>query len=81
MYGHLISYDGNGSNEHLLYSISLIKDKQMKKPLFIFLMAIATCNCGYSNDSLKIVTLQREVSILSASVSRLRQESGKIYSL
>lgn len=53
----------------------------MKKTLFIFLMAIATCNYGYSNDSLKIVTLQREVSILSASVSRLQQENGKIHGL
>ncbi len=53
----------------------------MKKTLFIFLMAIATCNYGYSNDSLKIVTLQREVSILRASVSRLQQENGKIHGL
>ena len=53
----------------------------MKKTLFIFLMAIATCNYGYSNDSLKIVTLQREVSILSASVSRLQQENRKIHGL
>lgn len=53
----------------------------MKKILFIFLMAIATCHYGYSNDSLKIVTLQRELSTLKASVSRLQHENGKIHGL
>lgn len=53
----------------------------MKKTLFLFLMAIATCNYGYSSDSLEIVTLKREVSILKTSVSRLQQENGKIHGL
>ena len=50
----------------------------MKKTLFVFLMAVATYHYGYSNDSLKIVTLQREVDTLKASVSRLQQENGRI---
>lgn len=53
----------------------------MKKTLIIFLLVIATCHYGYSNDSLEIVTLQREVSTLKASVSRLQQENGKIHGL
>lgn len=47
----------------------------MKKTLFIFLMAITTCQYCFSNDSLKIVNLQREVSTLKASVSRLQQQA------
>lgn len=53
----------------------------MKKTLIIFLLVIATCHYGYSNDSLEIVTLQREMSTLKATVSRIQQENGKIHGL
>lgn len=53
----------------------------MKKIFFIFLMTIATCHYGYSNDSLKIVTLQREMSNLKSTISRLQQEDGRLQGL
>ena len=54
----------------------------MKKTLFIvFLMAMATCHYGYSNDSLKIVYLQREVANLKSSISKLQQEDGNLKDL
>ncbi len=36
---------------------------------------------GYTNDSLKMVTLQREVSNLKATISRLQQEYGRLKDL
>ena len=53
----------------------------MKKGfVFVLLFAFILIN-GNANDSLKIVSLQREVSNLKASVSRLQQENGKIRGL
>lgn len=53
----------------------------MKKVLlFVALMASIT-TYGSTGDSLKIVTLQREVSILKSSVSRLQQEDGRLRNL
>ena len=52
------------------------------RKFFVFLLVfISAVGSGRSNDSLKIVTLQREVSNLKVSVSRLQQENGKIRSL
>lgn len=54
----------------------------MIKKLFVFVFfGISLSVCGATSDSLKIVTLQREVSNLKTSVSRLQQENGKIRSL
>ena len=53
----------------------------MRKLLFIFLIIIATCHYGYSNDSLKIATLQREVGNLKSTISRLQQEDGRLKGL
>ncbi len=39
---------------------------------------MAINNYGHASDSLEIVTLQREVILLKASVSRLKQENGMI---
>lgn len=50
----------------------------MKKVVFIVTMLVSIMTNGNANDSLKIVSLQREVSNLKASVSRLQQENGKI---
>ena len=50
----------------------------MKKILFALALVLSFVIKGNANDSLKIVTLQREVSNLKASVSRLQQENGKI---
>ena len=36
---------------------------------------------GHANDSLKIVTLQREISGLKTTMSRLQQENGKLRGL
>jgi hypothetical protein len=53
----------------------------MRKYIILFLTFVAINNFGYSTDSLKIVSLQREVSNLKVSVSRLQQENGKIRGL
>lgn len=50
----------------------------MRKGVFLILFSIAIYNYGYASDSLKIVSLQREVSNLKASISRLQQENGEI---
>lgn len=53
----------------------------MRKFVVLFIALLAIKTYGSSSDSLKIVTLQREVSNLKASVSRLQQESAKIRGL
>lgn len=53
----------------------------MKKVLLVVTLFVSIAINGNANDSLKIITLQREVSNLKASVSRLQQENGKIRSL
>lgn len=50
----------------------------MKKVVFVVTMLVSIAINGNANDSLKIIILQREVSNLKASVSRLQQENGKI---
>lgn len=50
----------------------------MRKSIILFLFLMTICSYGLANDSLKIVSLQREVSNLKISVSRLQQENGKI---
>lgn len=50
----------------------------MRKSIILFLFLMTMCSYGLANDSLKIVSLQREVSNLKISVSRLQQENGKI---
>lgn len=50
----------------------------MKKGLLFVLLFVSIAVYGNSNDSLKIVTLQREVSNLKVSVSRLQQENRNI---
>ena len=42
---------------------------------------MAICSYGNPSDSLKIVTLQREVSNLKSSISRLQQEDGRLRGL
>ena len=52
------------------------------RKFFVFLLVfISAVGSGRSNDSLKIVTLQREVSILKSTVSRLQQEDGRLKGL
>ena len=53
----------------------------MKKGLLFVLLFVSIAVYGNSNDSLKIITLQREVSSMKTSVSRLQQENGKIRGL
>jgi hypothetical protein len=53
----------------------------MKKGLLFVLLFVSIAVYGNSNDSLKIVTLQREVSNMKTTVSRLQQENGKIRGL
>ena len=53
----------------------------MKKVLLVVTLFVSIAINGNANDSLKIITLQREVSNLKASVSRLQQENGKIRGL
>ena len=53
----------------------------MKRFLLFLLVFISLSVNASVNDSLKIVTLQREVINLKASVSRLMQENGKIQGL
>lgn len=53
----------------------------MKKGLLFVLLFVSIAVYGNSNDSLKIITLQREVSSMKTTVSRLQQENGKIRGL
>ena len=53
----------------------------MRKYIFLFLTFMAICSYGNPSDSLKIVTLQREVSNLKSSISRLQQEDGRLRGL
>lgn len=53
----------------------------MKKVLLVVTLFVSIAINGNANDSLKIITLQREVSNLKSSVSRLQQENGKIRGL
>ena len=53
----------------------------MKKGLLISFVFLVFSMNTVGSDSLKIVTLQREVSNMKASVSRLQQENGKIRGL
>lgn len=53
----------------------------MKKGLLFVLLFVSEAINGNSNDSLKIITLQREVSSMKTTVSRLQQENGKIRGL
>lgn len=53
----------------------------MKKGLLFVLLFVSVAINGNSNDSLKIITLQREVSSMKTTVSRLQQENGKIRGL
>ena len=53
----------------------------MKKVLLLVALMASITTYGGTSDSLKIVTLQREVSILKSSVSRLQQEDGRLRNL
>lgn len=53
----------------------------MRKVLFVVLMFASIAINGKASDSLKIVSLQREVSNMKISVSRLQQENTKMRSL
>lgn len=53
----------------------------MKKKIFILAFSLISIANVSASDSLKIVNLQREVSNLKASVSRLQQENAKIRGL
>ena len=53
----------------------------MKKLLFLTILLVSTHIWGATNDSLKIVTLQREVDNLKSIVSRFQQEDGRLRSL
>ncbi|MBE6256656.1 MAG: hypothetical protein E7103_01705 [Prevotella sp.] len=53
----------------------------MRKHIVLLLTLIAMNTYGYTSDSLKIVTLQREVSNLKSTVSRLQQEDGRLRGL
>ncbi|MBO7427146.1 MAG: hypothetical protein J6U08_00360 [Paludibacteraceae bacterium] len=53
----------------------------MKKVLSIIMVIAYVSAWGNTNDSLKIVSLQREVSDLKTAVSRLQQEEGSLRDL
>lgn len=53
----------------------------MKKLFFIIIFIVTTSAWGNTSDSLKIVTLQREVSNLKTTVSRLKHEEGRLRGL
>lgn len=53
----------------------------MKKIFFIIIFIVTTSAWGNTSDSLKIVTLQREVSNLKTTVSRLKHEDGRLRGL
>ncbi len=50
----------------------------MKRIIMVWVLCLIAITHVTANDSLKIITLQREVSSLKASISRLQQENGKI---
>ena len=52
----------------------------MKKILFLFILSMAMIN-GHANDSLKTLTLQKEIGGLKTTVSRLQQENEKLRGL
>ena len=53
----------------------------MRKVLIIAALMISIISYGNVNDSLKIVSLQREVSNLKSTISRLQQEDGRLRGL
>ncbi len=53
----------------------------MKKIFFIIIFIVTTSAWGNTSDSLKIVTLQREMSNLKTTVSRLKHEDGRLRGL
>lgn len=53
----------------------------MKKFLLIMMCIASVSAWGSTNDSLKIVSLQREVNNLKSTVSRLQQEDGRLRGL
>lgn len=54
----------------------------MKKVVLLILSLVLSVNAtGYNKDSLKIVNLQREVSNLKSTISRLQQEEGRLRGL
>lgn len=53
----------------------------MRKNLFVITLLVSIVAYGNNLDSLRIVTLQREVSNLKSSVSILQQEDGKLKDL
>ncbi len=54
----------------------------MKKVVLIILCLVLSINAtGYNKDSLKIATLQREVSNLNTTISKLQQEDGRLKDL
>ena len=53
----------------------------MKKVFLVVTMLVSIALNGSASDSLKIVTLQREVNNLKVSFSRLHQENGRIRGL
>lgn len=53
----------------------------MKKVLLLVALMASTTTYGSTGDSLKIVTLQREVSNLKTTVSGLQQEDGRLRGL
>jgi len=52
----------------------------MRRTLLLVLLSMAMIN-GHANDSLKIVMLQKEMSGLRTTMSRLQQENGKLRGL
>lgn len=53
----------------------------MRKIIILLFTLLAINTYGYTNDSLKIVTLQREVGNLKSTISRLQQEDGRLRGL
>ncbi|MBR1503407.1 MAG: hypothetical protein IJ618_05960 [Prevotella sp.] len=53
----------------------------MRKVLFFVVLMASITTYGGISDSLKIVSLQREVSNLKSSISKLKQEDGKMRGL
>lgn len=53
----------------------------MKRIVLSFLVFFSLCINASVNDSLKIITLQREIGNLKVLVSHLQQENGKVQSL
>ncbi len=53
----------------------------MRKKYLLFLICIATNVFGNNDDSMKIASLQREVSNLKSTISRLQLEDGKMRGL